>query len=187
MKQNILILIILSAALLACEPQTGSEEFQAPKIESAEVVVDGLKASFSCTVSDERAESFGFAYGIRGEEKTTVMCELNDGVFETMTGWLVPGETYEWYAFVRAGDSESPKQFNSEVDRNYTLTKSVDKVEYRIVCQSLMIADGTKVVTYIGESSANKDENSIVRICGEDSSGGGSTPVTHHTWIAIVK
>ena len=98
--------MILSAALLACEPQTGSEEFQAPKIESAEVVVDGLKASFSCTVSDERAESFGFAYGIRGEEKTTVMCELNDGVFETMTGWLVPGETYEWYAFVRAGDSE---------------------------------------------------------------------------------
>jgi predicted nucleic acid-binding Zn-ribbon protein len=86
-----------------------------------------------------------------------------------------------------AGTPESPKQFNSEVDRNYTLTKAVDKVEYKVTCQSLMIADGTKVVTYIGESSANKDENSIVRICGEDSAGGGSTPVTHHTWIAIVK
>lgn len=85
-----------------------------------------------------------------------------------------------------AGTTDSPKQFNSEVDRNYTLTKAVDKVEYKVTCQSLMIADGTKVVTYIGESSG-KDENSVVRMAGEDSSGGGSTPVTHHTWIAIVK
>jgi hypothetical protein len=49
-----------------------------------------------------------------------------------------------------------------------------------------MISDGTKGVTYIGESSG-KDENPVVRMAGEDSSGGGSTPVTHHTWIAIVK
>lgn len=106
MKQNILILIILSTVLLACEPQTGSEEFLAPKIESAEAVVDGLKASFSCAVSDERAESFGFAYGVRGEEMATVMCELENGVFKTETGWLIPGATYDWYAFVRAGESE---------------------------------------------------------------------------------
>lgn len=85
-----------------------------------------------------------------------------------------------------AGTPESPTQFNSYVDRNYTLTKSVDKVEYKVTCQSLMISDGTKVVTYIGESSG-KDENPVVRMAGEDSSGGGSTPVTHHTWIAIVK
>ena len=83
------------------------------------------------------------------------------------------------------GTIDSPKKYNCEIDRNYTLTKAVDKVEYRIVCQSLMIADGTKVVTYIGETSAKKDENSVVRVCGEDSEG---TPtVTHHTWIAIVK
>ena len=85
-----------------------------------------------------------------------------------------------------AGTPESPTQFNSYVDRNYTLTKSVDKVEYKVTCQSLMISDGTKVVTYIGESSG-KDENPVVRMAGEDSSGGGATPVTHHTWIAIVK
>lgn len=83
-----------------------------------------------------------------------------------------------------ANTVESPKKYNCEIDRNYTLTKSVDKVEFRIVCQSLMISDGTKVVSYIGESSG-KDENSVVRVCGEDSEG---TPtVTHHTWIAIVK
>lgn len=90
--------------------------------------------------------------------------------------------------FNPAGDKtpENPTQFNTEVDRNYTLTKSVDKVEYRVVCQSLMIADGTKVVTYIGESSG-KDENPVVRMCGEDSSTGGAPVVSHHTWIAIVK
>lgn len=86
-----------------------------------------------------------------------------------------------------AGTTDSPKQFNCEVDRNYTLTKSVNKVEYRVVCQSLMIADGSKVVSDIGETSAKKRENPVVRIAGEDSSGGGATPVTHHTWIAIVK
>ena len=90
------------------------------------------------------------------------------------------------FAVFAKGTPESPTQFNSYVDRNYTLTKSVDKVEYKVTCQSLMISDGTKVVTYIGESSG-KDENPVVRMAGEDSSGGGSTPVTHHTWIAIVK
>jgi hypothetical protein len=42
-------------------------------------------------------------------------------------------------------------------------------------------------VSDIGETSAKKRENPVVRIAGEDSSGGGATPVTHHTWIAIVK
>ena len=82
---------------------------------------------------------------------------------------------------------EVPQQINTFVDETYTLTADVSKVEYRLTCQSLMIADGSMVVSYIGETSASKAQNSVVRFAGKDSNSGGAHPVEQHTIIEIVK
>jgi len=62
-------------------PETGSEEFLAPEIESATAVVDGTAVIFNCNVSDARAESCGFAYGVLGGELTTVICQFSSSAF----------------------------------------------------------------------------------------------------------
>ena len=82
---------------------------------------------------------------------------------------------------------EVPQQINTFVDETYTLTQAVAKAEYRMTCQALMIADGTMVVSKIGESSAAKAQNSVVRFAGKDSTSGGAHPVEEHMKIEIIK
>ena len=83
---------------------------------------------------------------------------------------------------------DNPQQINTVVDYTYTLTSTVSGlVEYRMTCQSLMIADGSMVVSTIGETSASKAQNSVVRYAGKDSNSGGSRPVQEHMKIEIVK
>ncbi|MBO7604014.1 MAG: BACON domain-containing protein [Bacteroidales bacterium] len=83
---------------------------------------------------------------------------------------------------------EVPQQINTFVDETYTLTSTVSGlVEYRMTCQSLMIADGSMVVSTIGETSASKAQNSVLRYAGKDSNSGGAHPVQEHMKIEIVK
>ena len=99
--------------VFSCVPETGSEEFLAPEIESATAVVDGTAVIFNCNVSDARAESCGFAYGVLGGELTTVICQFSSSAFSSTVKRLTPGATYEWYAFVRAGVNEVRSQIGT--------------------------------------------------------------------------
>lgn len=110
MKHWSVIFIFLLSFVISCEQENGSEEFLAPEIVSATAVVDGTEANLICSLSDARVESCGFMYGVLGGDKTMVTCRLSSSAFSSTIARLTPGATYEWYAFVRAGDNEIRSQ-----------------------------------------------------------------------------
>ena len=98
--------LAMAAVLTGCV-RTGSEEFLAPEIVSAEAKVEGTReARLSCTLSEPRAERVGFAYAEAGAPLVAVECRLEGASFELKLKGLTPGATYEWYAFATAGESE---------------------------------------------------------------------------------
>ncbi len=124
MTYRILITLAISFLAFSCVPEKGSEDFLAPEIESATVVVDGTSVNFNCSVSDARFESCGFVYGVPGVETKTVICQLSSDAFSSRVDRLVPGTTYEWYAFVRAGDNEIRSETGT-----FTVPEPVEGVE----------------------------------------------------------
>ena len=98
--------MVVVAVLTGCT-RTGSEEFLAPEIVSAEAKLEGTgEARLCCTLSEPRAERVGFAYAEAGAPLVAVECRLEGASFELKLKGLTPGATYEWYAFATAGESE---------------------------------------------------------------------------------
>jgi hypothetical protein len=81
---------------------------------------------------------------------------------------------------------ENPQQINTIVDVTYTLTAPVSEVEYHLTCVSLMMADGSREATDIGDS-AGKRANPVVRIAGKGTTNGGCRPAGENMKIEIVK
>ncbi len=96
----------LSLHLSSCVPEKGSGEYLPPEIVSSEAVVDGTSVSFDASLSAPRAESTGFVFWTSGGEKKTVTSDLSGTSFRSVLTGLVPGTTYQWYAFARSGESE---------------------------------------------------------------------------------
>ena len=82
---------------------------------------------------------------------------------------------------------ENPKQYNTIIDETYTLTAPVSDVEYHITCQSLMMADGSREATDIGDVSTGKRANPVLRFAGKDTTNGGCTPAGVNMLIEIVE
>jgi len=93
-----------------------------------------------------------------------------------------------FYNTSAAGTSEDPTQINTIIDRDYTLKNAASKVEYRMTCTTIKMADGTGDAdpTNLGMQSNGKKANPVLRMAGMSATG-GAAEVTHHTWIAVVK
>lgn len=81
---------------------------------------------------------------------------------------------------------ENPLQINTLVDREYTLTANVSEIEFHLTCVAPMMADGSREATDIGDTSASKRENPVLRIPGKDTTNGGCKPVGVNMKIEIV-
>ena len=92
--------------VLSCVPERGSEEFLAPEIVSAEATVVGTTVSFECELSAPRVQTCGFVFWTNNQEKKILTCDLSSTSFSAVIADLLPGMTYEWYAFANAGESE---------------------------------------------------------------------------------
>ena len=88
-----------------------------------------------------------------------------------------------------AGNSvypEKPQQYNTIIDREYTLTASVTEVEYRMTCVALMMADGSREAENIGDIAEGKKANPVLRIAGKDTTTGGARPAGVNTKIEVI-
>ena len=81
---------------------------------------------------------------------------------------------------------ENPQQVNTIIDREYTLTAAVSEVEYHLTCVSLMMADGSREATNIGESSTGKKANPVLRFAGKDTTNGGCRPAGVNMKIEVL-
>ena len=81
---------------------------------------------------------------------------------------------------------DNPQQINTIIDREYTLTANVSEVEYRLTCVALMMADGSRDATDIGDIAEGKRANPVLRIAGKDTTNGGCRPVGVNTKIEII-
>ena len=86
------------------------------------------------------------------------------------------------------GTAENPKQINTIVDRDYVLKNAASKLEYRITCTTLQMADGKGDAdpTDLGIQSNGVKANPVLRMAGMSDSGGAAM-IEHHTWIAVVE
>lgn len=109
MSRRIHISLVFALSLwcvLSCVPERGSEEFLAPEIVSAEATVVGTTVSFECELSAPRVQTCGFVFWTNNQEKKILTCDLSSTSFSAVIADLLPGMTYEWYAFANAGESE---------------------------------------------------------------------------------
>ena len=108
-----IIFVLLISFVLSCTPQKESEAYLAPEIVSAEAVVGEKSVSLGCELSAPRAQACGFVYWSEDGARITVNTVLSEASFtSTLTG-LQPGQTYQWYAFAKAGDAEVHSQTGS--------------------------------------------------------------------------
>lgn len=104
--KNHWVLFIVLAFVLSCAPQKESEAYLAPEIISAEVTVVDTTVSFYCELSSPRVQTCGFVFWTNNQEKKIITCELSSTSFSTVISDLLPGMTYEWYAFANSGEIE---------------------------------------------------------------------------------
>ena len=127
---SVAAIVLLGAA---CVPQGGEATFGMPEIVGTEAVVAGRTVTLKGELSEARAERVGFVYGLKAGEREmkTVECRLTAGRFEAKVEGLAPGETYEWYAFAKAGESEVRSEVKSfeiaEVSRVVEIEDAVFK------------------------------------------------------------
>ena len=112
-RHNLIILLVVYSLFLSCVPEKGSEEFLAPEIVSAEAVVVGEAVSLACELSAARVQTCGFVYWSGEGGKVTVNADISDASFSVALEGLRAGQTYQWYAFAKAGDSEVHSAINS--------------------------------------------------------------------------
>ena len=98
------LLVLLS--LFSCIRETGSGDFVPPEIVRVEAVPGVRDAHLVCGLSDSRADRCGFAWGVSDGEMQRGDCRMLGAAFEMDLDGLEPGTTYEWYAFVAAGEKE---------------------------------------------------------------------------------
>ena len=113
--------------LTSCMPEKGSEEYLPPEILSAEAVVNVTSVALSCTLSSPRVENCGVVYWETGGDKKSVEGLMSSGSFIASVTGLVPGMTYEWYAFIRAGNREIRTDvFRFNVDPQKPVVQGID-------------------------------------------------------------
>lgn len=92
--------------MVSCIRETGSGDFVPPEIVRMEAVTGVWDAHLVCELSDSRADRCGFAWGVSDGEMQRGDCRMLGAAFEMDLDGLEPGTTYEWYAFVAAGEKE---------------------------------------------------------------------------------
>lgn len=106
MKRTLFLLLVIMILCVSCAGPTGSQAFLAPEIVSVNADAQETTATLRGTLSSPRATTCGFVYWADGGAQKTVSAELSEATFTATITGLVPGKTYEWYAFAKAGDSE---------------------------------------------------------------------------------
>ena len=104
--KNHWVLFIVLAFVLSCAPQKESEAYLAPEIVSAEATVVDTTVSFDCELSSPRVQTCGFVFWTNNQDKKIITCDLSSTSFSTVISDLLPGMTYEWYAFANSGEIE---------------------------------------------------------------------------------
>ncbi len=99
-------MLLSFSGFFSCVPENGSEDFLAPEIVSAEATVIDTTVSFDCELSSPRVQTCGFVFWTNNQEKKIITCDLSSTSFSTVISDLLPGMTYEWYAFANSGESE---------------------------------------------------------------------------------
>ena len=105
-KSFIVVVLLSFSGFFSCVPENGSEDFLAPEIVSAEATVIDTTVSFDCELSSPRVQTCGFVFWTNNQEKKIITCDLSSTSFSTVISDLLPGMTYEWYAFANSGESE---------------------------------------------------------------------------------
>ena len=103
--------LLFGLLLAACSGKEAGR-FAAPEFLSAEVVVSGASASFTCTLSSDRVESCGVLL-----DDAYLEGKLNGSVFTVRADDLECDHSYTWRAFARAGADEilsEEKSFQAE-------------------------------------------------------------------------
>ena len=106
MKRTLFLLLAIVILCVSCAEPSGSEAFLAPEIVSLAADAQETTATLRCTLSSPRATACGFVWWADGGVRQTVGGVLSETTFTATITGLVPGKTYEWYAFAKAGDSE---------------------------------------------------------------------------------
>lgn len=105
-KSFIVVVLLSFSGFFSCVPENGSEDFLAPEIVSAEATVIDTTVSFDCELSSPRIQTCGFVFWTNNQDKMIITCDLSSTSFSTVISDLLPGMTYEWYAFANSGESE---------------------------------------------------------------------------------
>lgn len=88
------------------------------------------------------------------------------------------------------GSAANPYKFNTKVEKEYTLTKPAESIEFRIRCVALVQTGNDYVVTNIGMTGdGTKNENPVVRMAQakEPAEGKGPAAITNPMVVGYLK
>jgi len=120
MKRSAFLYLSLLFLLVSCVDNTGSIEFLAPDILSAEADADVVSVNFTCTLSAPRARECGFVVWSELIRKD-ISGTMSDATFSATAEGLFPSTTYQWYAYIKTGKREVRSETKSITTKDIIL------------------------------------------------------------------